>query len=213
MEYVENLRAAELLIEASYNISCDVEGYDEKYAQLLDMALEFLKPHIDAGVPKALFLQTKLPNLGLKEKLSNEEYESKYFNLMEKAAIGGCPEAQYHYGCFLYDHKMYDEAVDLYKKSAEQGYAPSQWCYGSDVFHGVGTDKNEELGLYYIRLSAEHRYENAVSFLLNAYKKGEYGFKKDEAEIKKWKRILEQENSLYESECSLLIDGFMPKDD
>ncbi|MBC3808973.1 sel1 repeat family protein [Undibacterium seohonense] len=109
--------------------------------------------------------------------------------LLRLAAEGGCPEAQYSHGCKLYDEGKISEAIDFYFQSAQEDYAPAQWCYGLDVLHGNGIEKNEIVGLRYIRMAAEQRYQYAVEFMIDSYTNGKYGFKGEE-ELQRWQRIL-----------------------
>ena len=62
-----------------------------------------------------------------------------------------------------------DEAVELYFKAAQEDYAPAQWCYGLDMQNGIGVEKNEQLGLSYILMAVEQRYEYAVEFMISVY--------------------------------------------
>ena len=141
--------------------------------------------------PRALWLKSGMPNLGENSApLDEKEFDERYIDLIRLAAEGGCPEAQYRHGCNLYDSGKVSEAVKFYFKAAQEDYAPAQWCYGLDVLHGNGVDKNEQLGLSYIRMAAEQRYVYAVEFMIDAYENGKYGFDDDEAELQKWQRIL-----------------------
>jgi TPR repeat protein len=178
------LKEAELLLDsASYSAS------EKRYKIIIKLVREILKPYIKKKHPSALWLKASMPNLGEKKILSNEQFEKKRLSLVKKAAFGGCKEAQYDYGCELYNKKAYVKALKFYKKSAKQGYAPAQWCFGLDTVYGIGVDKDQEKGLYYIRLSAEQRYEFAVDFLIRNYKEGNFGLKKDLKEIMKWDGI------------------------
>ena len=80
----------------------------------------------------------------------------------------------------------------LYKISADAGYAPAQWCFGLNSINGTGMTKNISEGIFYIRMSAEQRYEEAVNFMLNEITNELYGIERNEREIGKWKMISEQ---------------------
>ena len=184
MEIESDLRQVESILDALGWCS-DENQYDS----LLAMAKKILEPYLQISHPRALWLKSSMPNLGEDSSLGEEEFDAKYIELLRLAAEGGCPEAQYRHGCNLYDDGRITEAVDFYFKSAQEDYAPAQWCYGLDTLHGNGIDKDEIVGLSYIRLAAEQRYENAVEFMIDAYKHGKYGFT-DGAELQKWQRIL-----------------------
>jgi TPR repeat protein len=160
-----------------------------QYDALLSMIRQTLEPYVRDSHPRALWLKSGMPNLGLDAVLSEEDFLSEYTELVRLAAEGGCPEAQYKYGCNLYDEGKVEAAVNLFYQATQADYAPAQWCYGLDVLNGNGINQNEREGLAYIRLAAEQRYEDAVAFLIDAYQEKEYGFD-DEAELRKWKAIL-----------------------
>ena len=181
-----DLTEVEALIEAYYCCSDEDRG-----DQLAALVKNILKPLVQAKVAKALWLQACLPNAGNEGPICDTDFETQWLSLIKEAAFGGCAEAQYSYGCELYDEGKYDEAHSLYQKSAAQGYAPSLWCYGLEIINGIGETKNISKGLYYIRLAAENRYEYAVEFLIRAYTEGEYGLSKDQKEVKKWESVLQ----------------------
>ena len=100
------------------------------------------------------------------------EYEENYYGLLSKSAKRGCKEAQYIIANQCYEKKQYQEAIELYKESSFNGYAPAQWCYGIDLFNGIKDvlEKDEEKGLLYIEFSAGQSYEYALEFLINRYR-------------------------------------------
>ena len=159
---------------------------------IIILVREILSPFIKIRHPKALWLQASLPNFGKPRlrKLSSENYENHWRALIKESAEGGCAEAQYTYGCTIYDEEKYGEAVVFYRLSAESGYAPAQWCFGLNTLNGTGVDKNESLALFYIVCAAEQHYQYAVEFLLRCYEEETHGFKKDSNQIQKWKDIL-----------------------
>jgi len=186
MDIESELRQAELILEA-LGWCADEAQYDS----LLEMAKNILKPYWKKSHPRALWLKSGMPNLGEDTPpLNEDEFDKEYIDLVRLAAEGGCPEAQYRHGCNLYDSGKISEAVKFYFKSAQEDYAPAQWCYGLDVLHGNGVDKNEKLGLSYIRMAAEQRYEYAVEFMIEAHLNGKYGFNNEESELQKWQHVL-----------------------
>lgn len=185
MEIESKLKQAEYILDALGWCSDD-----EQYELLITMAKEILKPYWEKSHPRALWLKAGMPNLGEESSsLSASQFDEKYTEILRIAAECGCAEAQYQHGCNLYDVGRIAEAVKFYFKAAQKDYAPAQWCYGLDVLHGNGTDKDESIGLAYIRLSAEQRYEYAVKFMIDAHENGKYGFN-DETELQKWQRVL-----------------------
>ena len=182
----EDLKEAELLLEAFGWCS-----NEDRANVILDLVREIISPYVKVKNPRALWLKSGLPNLGEeRESFSDEEFELLYLELIKESSDGGCAEAQYSYGCHLYENQKEDEAVELYRKSAVQGYAPGQWCFGLDTLNGIGTTRDEIIGLHYIRLSAEQRYDYAVEFMLRNSKEGKYGLFPEDTE--KWEIILFQ---------------------
>lgn len=186
MEIESEIREAESILEAL--------GWcrdEERYDILLNMAKQILMPYWKRSNPRALWIKAGMPNLGEdKISLSDSEFDTHYYELIRLAAEGGCPEAQYRHGCNLYDEGKIKEAVSFYFSAANEDYAPAQWCYGLDVLHGNGVEKDEGVALTYIKMAAHQRYEYAVKFMIDAYENCRYGFKENESELKKWKNIL-----------------------
>lgn len=186
MEVESELRQAELILDALG--WCTDEN---QYGALLAMAREILEPYWAISHPRALWLKTGMPNLGEDTPpLDGAEFDRKYNEIIRLSAEGGCPEAQYRYGCNLSELGELSKAAEFYFKAAQEDYAPAQWCYGLGVLNGYGVDKNEKIGLNYILMAAEQRYEYAVEFMIDAYQTGRYGFSNEESELQKWQRIL-----------------------
>ena len=166
---------------------------EKRYATIFEIVIEVLEPHVKNRDPKALWLKSRLPNLGECSELESEiELDKKWLELIKESSDNNCKESQYQYACFLYENNKVDEAIHLYKISADAGYAPSQWCFGLDCINGTGMTKNIGEGVFYIRMSAEQRYEEAVNFMLNAITNKLYDLERNEREIDKWKMISEQ---------------------
>ena len=132
---------------------------------------------------------------GFSSSKEEKAYCDKYYLLLEKSANKGCKEAQYIVANRLYDEGKFIEALKLYKESANNGYAPSQWCYGLDSFNGIeGVIKPDiEKGLLYITYSAGQLYAYAVEFLIDIYTKGYKNIEPDESKAKFYKRMLKWE--------------------
>ena len=179
----KGLEEAKYLLEA-YDCCSD----ERRSKEIMLLVREILNPLIQNRNPKALRLKSRMPNMGEERTLTEEEYEALHLELLKESSEGNCMEAQYWYGCHLYEQREYADALELYKKSALQGFAPAQWCFGLDTLHGVGVPKDEEVGIHNIRLSAEQRYENAVEFMIRECINNNYGLLP--AEVDKWKLIL-----------------------
>ena len=177
------LEEAEHLLEA-YDCCSD----ERRSTEIMSLLKEILNPLILARNPMALRLKSGLPNLGEERTLTEKEFDSLHLELLKESSDGKCKEAQYWYGCHLYEQREYEDALKLYKESALQGYAPAQWCFGLDTLNGVGVPKDEVIGIHNIRLSAEQRYENAVEFMIRESSNNNYGLLSEETE--KWKLIL-----------------------
>jgi len=181
------LKEAELLLEA-YGWCPD----ENRAGEVIALVKNIIDPFLVKRDPRAIWLKATMPNMGEEECISDEEFDEKWLELIKESSEGNCAEAQYSYGCHLYELDKCDEAVELYKQAAYQGYAPAQWCFGLDTLNGIGVPKDEKIGLHYIRLSAEQQYEYAIEFMIRNCKEGKFGFKKDKTEIKKWEIILSQ---------------------
>lgn len=178
-----DLREAEYLLEA-YDCCSDEDRADV----ILGMVRQIIEPYIKDRHPRALWLKSGMPNLGEHSSISYEEQEEMYIELLRESSDGGCAEAQYSYGCHLYENMMQEEALVLYESSAIQGFAPGQWCFGLDTLNGIGTTRDERVGMHYIRLSAEQQYDYAIEFMIRNCKEGNHGLQTEEAG--KWEAIL-----------------------
>jgi hypothetical protein len=121
-----------------------------------------------------------------------EVYEKTYYNYMLKSSNMGCKQAQYIIANRLYEKKQFHEAVGLYKKSAENGYAPSQWCFGIDTFNGIENvvEANPTRGIEYIEYSAGQLYEYAIEFLIELYSLGHEEIEPDAKKVLFYKKSL-----------------------
>ena len=123
----------------------------------------------DYGYAPALYIYSCL----LEEGIGVEKNLIESLKLLKKAAELGDPNAQHRIGN-LYESgeygevlpKDHKEAMNWYKKSAEQGNHMGQYHYGAMLFDGYGVmGKNEKEGLKWIRLAAEQGHEAAIDFL------------------------------------------------
>ncbi|ARU27414.1 tetratricopeptide repeat protein [Cellvibrio sp. PSBB006] len=169
-----SIRELRSVIEAMSH--CDDEN---RYELLFNMA-KILISNGDGGDAELIWLKTKLPVFGDNISLS-EEMEKLLVDMLFQSSEGGCREAQYEYGCMLYEKNNLVEAYRLYEKSANQGYPPAQWLFGYSLLKS-----DFEKGKLYIVLSAGQNYEYAIDFLIDSYENGKNGFDINEDEFKKW---------------------------
>ncbi len=125
---------------------CLLDSYDhcideDRAEKLKALAKEIIAPYLEIRNPKALWLESNMIGYGGDSGVSEEEFKVLWFALIKESADGNCPEAQYDYGCYLYERREYVEAVGLYKKSAYQGYRCAQWCFGLDTLNGKLTSQ------------------------------------------------------------------------
>jgi hypothetical protein len=175
------------LIEASLLIQA--WGYcddDDRCDKLLEIIIDLINSFPDKNDGILLWLKTKLPNFGDNCHYDEKSLDINLVDLLEKSAIFGCKEAQYDFGCLLYEKNKKKDALFFYKKSAMQGYAPAQWVFGIDTLNGIGVDKDYEKGKFFIELSAGQGYEYALDFLIESYANGNNGFSINDKECNKW---------------------------
>src|SRR5437762_8214295 len=77
------------------------------------------------------------------------------------------------------------EAMDWFRKAAEQGFAPAEYEIGKCYFQGTGVTKNIEEGIKWIWSAAQRGVAPAQNRLGVCYQKGE-GVPKDYVEAYKW---------------------------
>ncbi len=112
------------------------------------------------------------------------------------------PEQMYQKGYNYYHNKQYAEAVDWFRKAAEQGYAEGQywlgWCYRDG--HGVAKDKS--MAVYWYRKAAEQGHASGQYWLGFYYYWGQ-GVAEDKSMAVYWyRKAAEQGLAQYElGEC------------
>lgn len=97
------------------------------------------------------------------------------------------PEALFDEGKLLYKKRDYAEAVKLFRKAAERGYAPAQFYFGQCYADGKGVPKDREQAVHWCRKAAEQGHTDA-QFYLGVYYYGGKGVPKDRTEALKWFR-------------------------
>lgn len=114
-------------------------------------------------------------------KANQKEYE--YWFL--RSAKNGYAPAQSDIGVYLSVDKKYKEALDWFRKSAEQGNPQGEYNYGMALLKGRGIEKNEGIAFYWIKKSAEQGNPAAQYDLSVMYANGE-GTKIDVDEAIYW---------------------------
>lgn len=165
------LAEAELLVEL-----LSVCSSETRLAHLEFLARDSIQELIDSSIPKALWLKSRLPNLGEEGSLSADEYDKRWLSLIRTSAENGCKEAEYDYACHLHERRLFERSIPLYRSSALKGYPPSLWCYGLELIQGMEIAKDEERGYFYIHMSAEAGYEYALDYLIDEYEKSKDPF-------------------------------------
>lgn len=141
----------------------------------------------------SLALADPVEDLEKGEAAFNREDVQAAIAYFTKAAKENYAPAQVRLGEIL-DASEYDkEAVDWYRKAAEQGNAAGEYHLGHMYVSGEGVERNAEKALYWMRLSAGKNYLLALRSLAQAYRKGELGLTID----------LDQ-SKLYEDKANIL---------
>lgn len=101
-------------------------------------------------------------------------------------------EEMYRRGITAYEAKRYDEAVDWYRKAAEQGHDGAQNNLGYLYHNGEGVTQDFAEAMKWYRKAAEHGNADAQNSLGIRYYNGD-GVKQDFAEaVKWWRKAAEQ---------------------
>jgi TPR repeat protein len=111
---------------------------------------------------------------------------------LRRSAAGNVAEAQSWLGLILFNGECgvsvdHNHAARLLKQSAEQGYAPAQYKFGSCLYNGTGTPRNPAKAVHVWRLAAEQGDAGAQDFLSTCYTTGE-GTVRDDAAAVMWAR-------------------------
>ncbi len=179
-----------LVDEAKSLITAASHSNDEhRYHQLMVWAREVIAPLVDANHPEALWITCSLPDRD-HEKATDEEFDRRYWEAVRKAAEAGSVSATFRLACELDEDPTREESARLFAEAANAGHAYASWCHGLNLLSGTGVEKDEELGLAYIRESAKRKFEGAIKFVADAYAAGTYGYPQDRAESARWWKML-----------------------
>lgn len=106
----------------------------------------------------------------------------------------GEKHTEYVVGSIYYDlasddgdnYDTYREAVNWFRKSADQGNPTAQYCLGLCYYDGRGVDYNRTEAAKWYRKAADQGFADAMYDLGGMYYKGEGGCDRDIAEALKW---------------------------
>lgn len=88
-----------------------------------------------------------------------------------------------------------EKAAQLFKLAAENGHPHSQWIYGLDLLYGTnGIEKNQNLGIDYIKQSAYLKFEGALETMIELYEEGKYDFPIDSYKVDFFKKQLNEQD-------------------
>lgn len=82
-----------------------------------------------------------------------------------KAAEGTNKYAQFELADYYMGQNKYQTAIEWYKKSARQEYAPAQCELGRCYYYGIGSFKAEVMGKQWLERAAEKNYPQAQDLL------------------------------------------------
>ena len=122
---------------------------------------------------------------------------------------------QYQLGRAYGVKKQYDMALDLYEKSAAQGYASGQNALGNMYYTGDGVPQDDKEAVKWFRLAAEQGYAYGQFMLGGMYFTGN-GVPHDYKEAVKWFRLAAEQGNAYgqDSLGEMYRDGSgVPQDD
>ena len=113
----------------------------------------------------------------------------------------------YKKGNEFYDKKQYPEAVECYRKAAEQGYAYAQYNLGYMYRNGYGVTKDYGEAVRWYRKAAEQGDATAQNNLGFMYENG-YGVTKDYGEAARWyRKAAEQGNAFAQNSLGIMYEN------
>jgi len=104
-----------------------------------------------------------------------------------RAAEAGCARAQYEFGSWCAEHKSKQEALEWYRKSAEQGEMSAVYSIGYAYERGLGVERDAREAVKWFRKAANMEYLRAQSALGGCYYRGD-GIERNFEEAVKWYR-------------------------
>lgn len=173
------------------------EALHEIDASNCDKAWELLKPLVDKKDKAAIFYAS---SFGIPEE-QIAAFEARRINQLQQSAEYGYAPAMHELAVY-YDNgdlvsRDTKKAAQLFKHAAEKGHPHSQWIYGLDLLYGKnGINKDEELGLDYIKKSASAKFEGALESMSEFYETGRFGLQIDVDKARYFKNRLNDEDIL-----------------
>ena len=125
-------------------------------------AAVYFKKAADNDVAKAQYSYAYILKTGNCGRVNEEEIMNYY----QKAADNGVPKALYGMG-LMYESgssfypQNYNKAAQLFQQAAEKGVAEAMLKFGEYALEGKGVNQNEQIGLLYIKKSADAGYPPA----------------------------------------------------
>ena len=114
--------------------------------------------------------------------------------LLCNVAEQGFAPAQASLGCCAYAKKNLSNAVEWWRKVANQSHAQAQYLLGNAIEHGRGVDKDEYKAVIWYRKAAEKGLPEGQYALAYCYIDGK-GVRKDKSKAVKWfRRAVEQDH-------------------
>jgi uncharacterized protein len=103
-------------------------------------------------------------------------------SLLRRAADLNHPLAQARLGDLLVKAEFYPQALELHRKSAEQGEAAGEFGLGRAYADGLGVPRDPALAIEWYRKAEKKEHWPALDALARAYRIGDLGLPKDIAQ-------------------------------
>ena len=115
----------------------------------------------------------------------------KAYNWFQRSAEGNCVDGMNNIGKCLVEGKGVirrneKKALYYYEKAARLDFVPSEYNYGVHLFFGKGTDRNVDMGLFWLNKAAEEGSASAQFTLGNIYREGLEGVTIDIMKAENW---------------------------
>lgn len=111
-------------------------------------------------------------------------------SLWRKAAQAGYAPAQVWLGDILDKAEEDADAVEWYKKAAEQGNAGGEYGLGQMYLKGEGVKQDVALGQQYVERAANKNHVEAVKSMMTVYRQGGMGLSADQVQADIWEAKL-----------------------
>jgi TPR repeat protein len=106
--------------------------------------------------------------------------------LMRNAAQAGYAPAQVRLADILDSGDQHEEAVEWYRKAADQSSLAGEYGLGLMYLKGAGIAKDNEKARFHVLRAANQNYVPAIGMMVELYKAGAAGLPVDLAEAEKW---------------------------